>query len=83
MLLLLQGYERFGFTRERGETVYREWAPAATAAQLVGEFNGWAGAPMQRDACGVWSITLPDGAPTRPPGHHQLRRMTCSRSRGR
>ena len=58
----MQGYERFGFTRERSATVYREWAPAATAAQLIGDFNGWAGAPMQRDASGVWSVTLPDGA---------------------
>ena len=51
-----------GFTRDGGATVYREWAPAATAAQLIGDFNGWAGAAMQRDASGVWSITLPDGA---------------------
>ena len=62
--LLLQGYERLGFTREGGATVYREWAPAATAAQLIGDFNGWEGAPMQRDASGVWSVTLPDGAST-------------------
>jgi hypothetical protein len=64
----LQGYERFGFTRAGAATVYREWAPAATAAQLIGDFNGWAGTPLQRDAQGVWSVTLPDGAAAPPAG---------------
>lgn len=80
MLPPLQGYKRFGFTREGGATVYREWAPAATAAQLIGDFNGWAGAPMQGNASGVWSITLPDGALTRPP-IQQGRSRVCSLSR--
>jgi hypothetical protein len=63
------GYQKMGITRQGGATVYREWAPGAAAAQLIGDFNGWAGTWMQRDDFGVWSVTLPDGAPraTAPP----------------
>ena len=57
-----QGYELFGFTRDGGATVYREWAPAAQGAQLIGDFNGWQGTPLERDDFGVWSVRLPDGA---------------------
>ena len=58
----MQGYELFGFTRDGGATVYREWAPAAQSAQLIGDFNGWQGTPLERDDFGVWSVRLPDGA---------------------
>ena len=50
-----------GFQREGAATVYREWAPAAQSAQLIGDFNGWNGDAMQRDQFGVWSVRLPDG----------------------
>lgn len=50
-----------GFFREGNATVYREWCPAASSAQLIGDFNGWGGSWMERDAYGVWKITLPDG----------------------
>ena len=56
------GYQTLGFRREGGRTVYREWAPGAAAAQLIGDFNGWGGTAMERDEFGVWSVTLPDGA---------------------
>ncbi len=55
------GYTRFGIIRENGRTIYREWAPGAVAAQLIGDFNGWAGTWMQRDDFGVYSVELPDG----------------------
>ncbi|CAI5999489.1 unnamed protein product [Closterium sp. NIES-64] len=57
-----RGYETMGFTREKDAIVYREWAPAATAAQLVGDFNGWNGEScwMERNHFGVWSVRLPD-----------------------
>ena len=42
--------------------MYREWAPAAQAAQIIGDFNGWQGTPLARDEFGVWSVRLPDGA---------------------
>ncbi len=41
--------------------MYREWAPAAQSAQLIGDFNGWQGTPLDRDDFGVWSMRLPDG----------------------
>ena len=42
--------------------MYREWAPGAAEAELIGDFNNWQGQAMQRDEFGTWSITLPDGA---------------------
>ena len=56
-----QGYELYGFTRDGDATVYREWAPAAQSAQLIGDFNGWEGTPLKRDEFGVWSVRLSDG----------------------
>lgn len=56
-----QGHHTFGFQRGEGCTVYREWAPGAGAAQLIGDFNGWNGTWMEKNEFGVWSVTLPDG----------------------
>ena len=56
-----QGYEKLGFRREGNATVYREWAPAASSAHLIGDFNGWGGTHMEKDSFGVWKVTLPDG----------------------
>lgn len=65
-----KGYLKFGFNRGEGCIVYREWAPAAQEAQLVGDFNGWDGAnhKMEKDQFGVWSIEIPDsgGSPAIP-----------------
>ncbi|KAL7116504.1 hypothetical protein ACP275_03G009000 [Erythranthe tilingii] len=57
-----QGYLKFGFNREEGGIVYREWAPAAEEAQVIGDFNGWDGSghKMVKNEFGVWSITIPD-----------------------
>ncbi|KAL8135755.1 hypothetical protein AgCh_010397 [Apium graveolens] len=57
-----QGYLKFGFNREKGGIVYREWAPAAQEAQIIGDFNGWDGSnhSMEKDQFGVWCITIPD-----------------------
>lgn len=57
-----KGYLKFGFNREEGSIVYREWAPAAQEAQLIGDFNGWNGANhrMEKNQFGVWSIRIPD-----------------------
>ncbi|KAJ7524247.1 hypothetical protein O6H91_18G083400 [Diphasiastrum complanatum] len=56
------GYKKFGFNREDGCIIYREWAPFAQAAQLVGDFNGWNGSghQMEKDQFGVWSLQIPD-----------------------
>uniref|UniRef100_A0A162AB90 1,4-alpha-glucan branching enzyme n=1 Tax=Daucus carota subsp. sativus TaxID=79200 RepID=A0A162AB90_DAUCS len=57
-----QGYLKFGLNREKGGIVYREWAPAAQEAQIIGDFNGWDGSNhnMEKDQFGVWCITIPD-----------------------
>ncbi|EFJ43598.1 1,4-alpha-glucan branching enzyme II [Volvox carteri f. nagariensis] len=77
-----RGYEYFGFHREQpqegggagagagGALMYREWAPAAQAAALVGDFSSWQPVWMTRDQWGVWSVRLPDvdGRPAIPHG---------------
>ncbi|KAF6157791.1 hypothetical protein GIB67_038259 [Kingdonia uniflora] len=64
------GYLKFGFNREDNEIVYREWAPAAQEAQLIGDFNEWDGSRhrMEKNQFGVWTIQIPDsgGSPTIP-----------------
>ncbi|BFZ65057.1 alpha-1,4-glucan branching enzyme [Saitoella coloradoensis] len=57
-----RGYEKFGFiVKPDGTVIYREWAPGAKEASLIGDFNNWdpASQPMTRDDYGVWSITIP------------------------
>ena len=56
-----RGYERFGFTvGPDGTIAYREWAPNALKAFLIGDFNGWNrdSHPMKRDDYGVWEMQL-------------------------
>jgi len=61
-----QGHHYFGFNRGERDGKpgiwYREWAPAARALHLVGEFNNWdqSADPLSRDEFGVWSLFLPD-----------------------
>ena len=43
--------------------MYREWAPGAVEAELIGDFNNWQGARMERDDFGTWTVKLPDGGP--------------------
>lgn len=52
---------------------YREWAPAALAVHLTGDFVGWDrnAVPCTKDEFGVWSVRLPDtadGTPAIPDG---------------
>ncbi|CAH9126228.1 unnamed protein product [Cuscuta epithymum] len=56
------GYLKFGFTKGNGCIVYREWAPAAQEAELIGDFNEWDGSrhQMEKNQFGVWSIKIPD-----------------------
>ncbi|XP_021900771.1 1,4-alpha-glucan-branching enzyme 1, chloroplastic/amyloplastic-like [Carica papaya] len=57
-----RGYLQFGFNREEDGIVYREWAPAAQEAEIIGDFNGWNGSnhKMEKNEFGVWSIKIPD-----------------------
>lgn len=67
-----RGYERFGFNvQKNGDIVYREWAPNAATASLIGDFNNWdkAAHPMKKDVYGVWEIKIaatPHGTPAIP-----------------
>lgn len=51
----------FGFHRENDGWYYREWAPAADALYLIGDFNGWnrESHPLTKKEYGVWEIFLP------------------------
>ncbi|XP_002967402.2 1,4-alpha-glucan-branching enzyme, chloroplastic/amyloplastic isoform X2 [Selaginella moellendorffii] len=73
------GFQKFGFNYEDGYIVYREWAPPAQAAQLIGDFNNWDGwsHPMEKDKYGVWSVRIPDvdGKPGIPHGSRVKFRM--------
>ena len=56
-------HEYYGFHHLDDGWVYREWAPAADALYLTGEFNGWQqpGAEMRRLDGGNWELFLPEG----------------------
>ena len=67
------GLQRFGLQRGTGGVWYREWAPAALAASLVGDFNGWdpSAHRCRRADDGVFEVFVPDrpdGRPALPPG---------------
>ncbi|PFH51282.1 glycoside hydrolase family 13 protein [Amanita thiersii Skay4041] len=60
------GYLKFGLNvTKQGEVLYREWAPNAKEAFLVGDFNEWSriSHPMKKNEYGVWEIVVP---PLRP-----------------
>lgn len=54
------GHRYFGFHRIKNGWVYREWAPAADALFLTGDFNGWdsAACPLTRLENGIFEVTL-------------------------
>ncbi|KAK4165057.1 alpha-glucan branching enzyme [Cladorrhinum sp. PSN259] len=57
-----QGAEIYGIHELPDKSIrYREWAPNATNASLIGEFNNWdRGAhPMKKNEWGVFEITIP------------------------
>lgn len=55
------GHLFYGFHRTKDGWVYREWAPAADAVYLVGDFNFWNpfADPLTRLPDGSWEIYLP------------------------
>ncbi|KAL6852231.1 hypothetical protein J3F83DRAFT_764845 [Trichoderma novae-zelandiae] len=57
-----KGTDIFGFNvDEKNNVIYREWAPNAEEAYLVGDFNGWnyTSHPMKKNAYGVFEIVVP------------------------
>ena len=55
------GYLYFGFHRTASGWVFREWAPAADAVHLIGDFNNWdrGSHPLNRLENGIWEIEVP------------------------
>ncbi|EIW70451.1 hypothetical protein TREMEDRAFT_71305 [Tremella mesenterica DSM 1558] len=61
-----EGYKVMGFQVDSfGGVRYREWAPGATEARLIGEFNNWSHTanPMTKSPFGVWECYVPPTAP--------------------
>lgn len=54
------GHHYFGFHRLPTGWIYREWAPAADALFLTGDFNDWNrdSHPLERKENGIWEIHL-------------------------
>ena len=54
------GHQYFGFHRTQTGWVYREWAPAADAMFLTGDFNGWntENCPMKKKDGGIFEVEL-------------------------
>ncbi|KAH6825381.1 starch branching enzyme 2.1 [Perilla frutescens var. hirtella] len=78
--LFSRGYEKFGFNRSETGITYREWAPGAKSAALIGDFNNWNpnADVMTCNEFGVWEIFLPnnaDGSPAIPHGSRVKIRM--------
>src|ERR1700709_2769711 len=58
-----RGYEIFGFhVLPNNDIVYREWAPFALRAYLIGDFNNWNrdSHQMVKNNFGVFEITVPN-----------------------
>ena len=55
------GYLYFGFHKENGHWVYREWAPGADRLFLTGDFCNWDrfAHPMEKQENGVFTLELP------------------------
>lgn len=63
LLAFAEGFKEYGFQVDpvTNAVTYREWAPNAIGASLVGEFNGWDRGKhkMKGDGFGVWQVTVP------------------------
>ncbi|WP_258099413.1 alpha amylase C-terminal domain-containing protein [Marinoscillum pacificum] len=59
-----KGYEYLGlnYDKKKKGWWYREWAPAAQALHLIGDFNDWnrEASPMTKGDKGIWEVFLAD-----------------------
>ena len=66
LLDLASGHEYFGLHRTEKGWTFREWAPAATAIYLIGDFSDWTEDPAhaltRTGPQGQWTIDLPADA---------------------
>nr|CAB3446751.1 unnamed protein product [Digitaria exilis] len=70
-----RSYEKFGFNRSAEGVTYREWAPGAHSAALVGDYNNWDpnADRMSKNEFGVWEVFLPNNADGSSPIPHGSR----------
>lgn len=58
------GYQYLGFNYDKKKKGwwYREWAPAATGLNLIGDFNNWerTANPLTKNENGIWELFLED-----------------------
>ncbi|TPX51806.1 1,4-alpha-glucan branching enzyme [Synchytrium endobioticum] len=78
-------YQQMGLNVVDGGIRYREWAPGAVYAALMGDFNNWDGSahPMKRNEYGTWELFLPnkpDGSPAIP--HNSKIKLTMATPSG-
>ena len=54
-------HKYYGFHKEKGGWVYREWAPGADKLYLTGDFNdwNWTDTPLNKLDNGNWEVFLP------------------------
>lgn len=58
------GYKYFGFQQESKHWTFREWAPNAKRAWLVGDFNNWENNfELKQSYGGTWEISIPGMLP--------------------
>lgn len=63
LMNVADGYKTYGFHEDATGIHYKEWAPNAVSAHLVGDFNNWElKDEMSKDDFGNFSITLPKGS---------------------
>ncbi|SNR39417.1 alpha-amylase family glycosyl hydrolase [Hymenobacter mucosus] len=79
-------HQRLGLnydSRRRGYW-FREWAPAAEALYLIGDFNGWdrQATPLQRGNDGVWEVFLADKDYQDRLTHHSLYKVHVVTAKG-
>ena len=55
------GYRKLGFNETNDGVWYREWAPGAKSANLIGDFNNWDRKQhtLTKDQYGTWEIFIP------------------------
>ncbi|GFZ46704.1 1,4-alpha-glucan-branching enzyme [Saitozyma sp. JCM 24511] len=61
-----EGYKTMGLqVDDNGGVRYREWAPNAVEARLIGDFNQWSHTanPMTKNTFGVWECYVPPASP--------------------
>ncbi len=55
-----RAYDYFGAHRSGGSTVFRVWAPKASAVSVVGDFCDWEnGIPMKNEGGGIFTLRVP------------------------